>query len=104
MVYRVYENKTNHTILFHTPLVVNGWGRYKHWVVYPGQSAEIELVENPNGLSSWQKAEYFGLTLKKGSVQDISKGELPPKSLSGMVATPFGAIPKAKKKKKKRVI
>lgn len=99
-MFRIYENKTDHTVLFHTPIVVNGWKRYKHWVVYPNQSVEIELVENPNGLNSWQKAEYFGLTLKKGSVQDITKAELPPEAFKAMVES--GALKPSKSRKRRR--
>ena len=103
MVYRTYENRTDKIVLFHIPNVEYPRDRYKHFVVYSGQSVEIELIENPNGLNSWEKAEYFGLTLKKGTVQNISKAELPPEALAVMMKVEMTEpVQKKKRGRKKR--
>lgn len=81
-MYRVYENKTDRLIKFDIMTYdANGEHHHNWHIIRPGESANIEYSIHPQSISSFEKAEKFGLTLKSGSVQDITKVPVPPEIL-----------------------
>ena len=94
-MYRVYENKTSRPITFCITRMVEGWRVHKWYTVDSGEAVNMEYIENLMGPDSYKKSELFGLTLKKGSVQDVSKMEMPGGALANMV--PPATIGKKKK-------